>query len=104
MKLYIIIVLVICVLVAVVFVSVFMLCRKKSTNPLIKMVEIGMSEQELVQKCGAPKQTIIIDENTKMVIYKKRRKLIARSYWFDDGVCFELKITLKDGIVTNITE
>ena len=76
------------------------LMKKSSYNDKQANLYVGMTEAEMLSKCGTPSKTIVIDEHCKLV-----------SYTLDEwkGVLgggtkhSEITVTIKDGKITNVS-
>ncbi|MDE6667989.1 MAG: hypothetical protein K2K38_06580 [Clostridia bacterium] len=95
---YIIIAVVISVIVGVCFALLFRRSMKKP-HPISKYVYIGMTEEEMEETCGTPEKTLIIDENAKVVSYIRWKYILL--FWRTKE---ELRITIKNGLISNITQ
>ncbi len=62
-------------------------------------VYIGMSEEELIETLGKPKQTVLIDETTKMYLYTQ----VDRGGFLLWSFYKHFQIIVKNGEVENIS-
>lgn len=63
-------------------------------------IYVGMSEEDLIQSCGMPSKTIVIDDDCKLVSYTLDE---WKGVLFGGSTHHEITATIKQGKVTNIS-
>lgn len=61
---------------------------------------VGMSEADMITKCGTPSKTVVIDDDCKLVSYTLDE---WKGFLFGGSSHREITATVKHGVVTNIS-
>ena len=87
-------------------VLVIYLCIAKPISEKSKYAEkqesifVGMTEAELIAKCGTPSKTVVIDSTCKLISYNMDE---WKGILFGGSKHHEITVTVKNGIVTNVS-
>ena len=73
--------------------------KRKPQDNKNQEISVGMTESQLYSQYGAPDKTEIIDRDTKLYTYFKTN----RTSPLDDTSRTEIAVTVKNGIITDIS-
>lgn len=82
----------------IVFGIVMPAMKKSAFNNVKDNIKIGMTENEMIRICGQPKNCIVVDDNTKVVLYSCGYERYIRG----NIVTHEVLAVIKDNEIISV--
>lgn len=73
--------------------------KKSRFNDIKEQIRIGMTEDEMREKFGDPVKTVVVNDDTKVVLYSHGEEWIIRG----NIRTKEILAVIVDGVITSIT-
>lgn len=102
MEIVVLIILFVCILliIAIYLCMVRPLIKKSKFNEKKDSLQVGMTEKEMLETCGEPAKTVLIDKNCKLVSYVLDE---WNGFLFGGTKRHEITVTIKNGKIASVS-